>query len=225
MQESCNPYWERLQNWPGDDMSWDGRRRPSLSSVPYENPDSTPRQTRWEMCSQYAYSIPDPASVEFVAKHLGSRAVEIGAGTGYYASMLARIGTQVICYDSDPPHRSTQNHWFSPRKPANQWQMYGDLAGFLRPVYQEVYYGGPGKAARYTCPLFLCWPPMSSMAYKALKCYAGSKLVYIGEGGGGCTADEAFFALLDKQWHEVDEHTPVQWSCIHDYITVYERSV
>jgi hypothetical protein len=64
---------------------------------------------------------------------------------------------------------------------------------------------------------------MSDMAYKALKAYTGNKLVYIGENGGGCTADDAFFALLEEKWEEIDEHQPVQWSGIHDWITVYER--
>lgn len=217
-----NPYWETLRSsWPRDEIMWKWKRKfqPGLLSVPHELLGVIPRdqvKDRWDICREYAWSIPDPISLEFVASHLGARAIEIGAGTGYYASMLAQHGTHVICYDSHPPQRSTENWWCSPAGSKR-------LLGQLRPVYQEVYWGGPGKAAHYTYPLFLCWPPMSGMAYKTLKAYAGNKLVYIGEGNGGCTADEAFFELLDRRWNEIDSHQPVQWSGIHDEITVYER--
>lgn len=220
-----NPYYEELtERWPCDEIAWEFHRRwqPSFLSVPYDQLASTPRdqvKDHHDLCRQYSWSIPDPASLEFVSRYLGRTAVEIGAGTGYYASMLAQLGTYVTCYDQHPPHRSGKNHWHSPRV-----NRYGELTGETRPVYCGVYHGNHNKTARYDCPLFLCWPPYGdSMAYKALKAYAGKRLVYIGEGPGGCTADDNFFALLDREWEQIDEHTPLQWSCTHDYITVYDR--
>jgi len=219
-----NPYYEEMLRWPRDEIAWtyDHRWEPATLSVPYHLLSIIPREQireRTDLCIQYSWSIPDPASLAFVASHLGRMAVEIGAGTGYYASLLAKLGTYVICYDKCPPHRSGGNFWHSPRHRDEDI-----LTWETRSVYHGVYHGDHNKAARYTCPLFLCWPPYAQdMAYKTLKAYAGTRLVYVGEGPGGCTADDNFFALLDREWEQIAEHRPLQWSGIHDWITVYDR--
>lgn len=72
--------------------------------------------------------------------------------------------------------------------------------------------------------LFLCWPTYNKpMAFRALQAYQGNRLVYIGEGSEGCTGDEAFFDLLEQEWHLVEQRRGVSWSGIRDSIMVYER--
>lgn len=167
----------------------------------------------------YAWAVPDPHSLAFVASHLGKSALEIGAGSGYWAYCLAQLGTFLTCYDVAPPQLCADNHYHSPRK-----GRYQPLSGERRDVWYHVYKGNHNKTARYDYPLFLCWPPYEdSMAAKALKAYRGKKLVYIGESEGGCTADDAFFAILSKRWELIDMHRPVQWHGIHDLIEVYVR--
>lgn len=220
-----NPYWEEVQRFPQTRGIWGNSREVEWFEVSYEKlPYLTPEQQanirhREHLCIQYAWSIPDPISLAFVSEHLGNTAIEIGAGVGYWAYCLAQLGTHVTCYDIAPPQRIAANHWHSPRK-----GRYEALTGELRHVWQEVYYGNHNKAKQYTYPLFLCWPPMSSMATQALKGYRGNTLVYIGEGSGGCTADDAFFALLDKEWESIADHRPVRWSGINDFIEVYTRA-
>lgn len=73
--------------------------------------------------------------------------------------------------------------------------------------------------------LFLCWPPYDKdFAYNVLKAYQGNTLIYVGEGEGGCTGDDNFFKLLEKEWEEVaydDGFT--SWSGIHDQLIIYRR--
>jgi hypothetical protein len=222
-----NPYWDEVLTFPENEITWkyDHRWEPEQTSISWRDLDYISAvqkeqiRHRDDLCIEYAWSIPDPVSLEFVAGHLGKAAIEIGAGSGYWAYCLKQLGTHVVAYDAAPPQRIDTNHWHSPRK-----GHYQGLAHYLRPVWHEVYWGNHNKAARFDYPLFLCWPPYDDgMATKTLMAYRGSKLVYIGESSGGCTADDAFFALLDKHWELVDEHRPIQWSGIRDYISAYTR--
>lgn len=225
--EIKNPYWDELQVWPPDEieMRYRGIWRPGLMSVPIRDLAQAHVQglkvrNRNDMCGKYAWSIPDPLSLQFVAQVLEEKAVEIGAGTGYWASLLSQMGVDMVCYDIDPPQHTGQNHYHSPRNER------GDaLLGITRDIFFDVRAGNHLMAAKHPDrTLLLCWPPYDNdMAFLALQAYQGKRLVYIGEGDGGCTADEQFFKLLAEQWHLVSCHTPVQWSGIHDEIEVYER--
>lgn len=222
-----NPYWEEVSRFPKSDITWkfDHRWAPEWMNPDWRDPrypaavKNEQVQHRDDLCVRYAWSIPDPVSLAFVSRHLGPNAIEIGAGSGYYSYCLAQLGTHVICYDVAPPQRATHNHFHSPRKAHR-----GELTNQTRPAWREIYHGNHNKAARFDYPLFLCWPPYASdMAAKALRAYQGSKLVYIGEHEGGCTADDSFFEILGKHWELVDTHRPIQWAYINDVIEVYLR--
>ena len=218
-----NPYWEEVQTCPKE-QACRGHYCISMFALPYEQWSSATSlksmRCREHLCNEYAWSIPDPDSLAFVAHHLGERAIEIGAGTGYWASLLSQLGVDMLCYDLYPPDETGQNIYHSP---ANEER--SRLLGVVRKIFFRVHAGNHLLAAQHPDrTLFLCWPPYDNpMAYDTLKVYTGNKLVLIGEGEGGCTGDDAFFALLNEEWEGMESHTPVQWSGIHDYIEVYER--
>jgi hypothetical protein len=221
--EIKNPYWDMVQKFPGDSVEQEYHHRWVPDPYPWRSEppkmDGKPI-SRNDLCGKYAWSIPDPVSLHFVAQSLGEKAVEIGSGTGYWASLLSQMGVDVVAYDLHPPQHTGQNHWHSPRN-----GHYGELLGITREIFYDVREGNHLLAAQHPDrTLFLCWPPYDEeMAYHCLQAYQGQRLVYIGEGDGGCTGDDAFFALLGEAWHLVESHTPVQWSGIHDVIEVYER--
>lgn len=73
--------------------------------------------------------------------------------------------------------------------------------------------------------LMLCWPPYGEpMAMDALRGYRGQHVIYIGELGGGCTADDAFHSELATKWHFVEELPIPQWWGIHDSVYIYRRT-
>lgn len=217
-----NPYWDMVQKFPGDGIELKYHHRWVPNPYPWEDRPTMDGKfvRRDDLCGLYAWSIPDPASLQFVAQALGEKAIEIGAGTGYWASLLAQMGVDMLAYDLHPPQHTGQNHYHSPRNEEGR-----SLLGITREVFFDVRAGNHLMAAEHPDrTLFLCWPPYEGeMANLALQAYQGSRLVYIGECEGGCTADNAFFELLSEQWHLVESHTPVQWSGIHDVIEVYER--
>jgi hypothetical protein len=204
LQPFENPYWEAIKGLVTD-----------TRSIPREYDD-----LRWPYCNQYTMAIPDPETVAFVARHLAPYAVEVGAGTGYWAWLLGQLGIDIVAYDTAPPDRCTTNSHHSP---------YDVEAcvflGLLRETYAPVQVGGPEVLSQHTArTLFLCWPPYrSAMALRCLECYAGQKLVYLGEGWGDSCATDAFFDRLRRDWREVECHWPVHWYRLNDRVIVYER--
>jgi hypothetical protein len=180
------------------------------------------REKRYELCWRYCWAVPDPDTLDVVAKWLGPKAIEIGAGTGYWAWQLSERGVDIVAYDAKPPDRVTTNYWCSPRT-----GRYGELVGELREVFFPLQKGGPSMLARQAHAdrtLFLCWPPYNEdMASLCLEHYQGERLVYLGESAGGCTGDAQFFEALERDWALVETHRPMQWDGIHDWVQVYER--
>lgn len=223
-----NPYWDAVRALPGDDITlrYERRWQPRLHAPPPGWPfgrlggdpnDHGP--SREELVRRYAWAICDPASLAFVANHAQGRVVEIGAGRGYWAWQLAQLGVDVVAYDLHPPDRGG-NYYHSPRTAP-------DGRPSMEPVivYHPVRRGGAPRAAQHPDrTLLLCWPPYGgSIGWRALRAYTGHRVIFIGEDWGGCTADDRFFRVLARDWVEVATHQPVQWSGMHDQITVYDR--
>lgn len=214
-----NPYWDEVAPLF------------TLPPMPYGTPLSGPAwrrrmdaemkqmRARDDFVRRYAWAVPDPASLDFVAQWLGEKAIEIGAGTGYWAWQLTQRGVDIIAVDSAPPDRVDNGYV------ASRDEVSGKVIPRIKATYHEIVEGTyellPSAPSR---TLFLCWPPCADdMAYQCLLSFRGSRLVYIGEGNGGCNGDAAFFEELEKSWREVAAHRIVQWYGINDYITVYER--
>jgi len=198
-----NPYLEKFEKSHGGKA-----HRPNFDSpfemykkyldFKYNSPFS-----RDVLVREYAYAIPDQRALEIIARH--GPIIELGAGTGYWAWLLRQMNVEVFAYDLHPPPHE-ENHWYSNAK-----------------TFTEVLKGDVDVLDRHPdCTLFLCWPP-GGMEQDALVRYRGQRVVYIGEGIGGCCACDEFFETLDKEWEEVEEATVPQWDGIHDYLTVYER--
>jgi hypothetical protein len=73
-----------------------------------------------------------------------------------------------------------------------------------------------GDAATFDDPpeqtRMLCWPPYADgMAQQARARYGGARVIYIGEGEGGCTRDDVFHAALAEQWKLAASYEIPQW--------------
>ena len=157
------------------------------------------------MVAMFAWAVPNEAALKLVAKF--SPLVEIGAGTGYWAHLLTERGADVIAYDNAPP-ATHKNNW------------HGQRECFF-PVRFGTDVSIVGNDDR---TLFLCWPPYDDpMGANCLRLYRGNRLVYVGEGSGGCCGDDEFWDLIERNWREVESLGIPQWYGLHDALTVYER--
>ena len=169
--------------------------------LPHKYPDVSVYALRKDLFKKYAWAIPTPDIINRIVQ-FAPRIVEIGAGTGYWESLLADAGADIVAYDIAP----CKNDWCD-----GQWF--------------DVQPGGTEMAVEHhDRALFLCWPPYDeTMAIDALNTYKGRAVIYIGEGSGGCTGDDRFHERLRRFWKEVDCFPLEQWDGLHDYLCLYRR--
>lgn len=151
----------------------------------------------------YSWAIPNDEAIAALVKH--SPIVEIGAGTGYWANLVTQAGGDVLAYDIAPG----KNEWC-------------DVPACYHPVIKS--YAAPAALRHPDRALFLCWPPYRALwLARALKAYKGTTVLYVGEGGGGCTGSDAFFDILARDFEEVETVDIPQWAHTHDSMTIHRR--
>lgn len=167
---------------------------------------------REPLCRAFSWAIPSDEVLEWIAMRC-PRIVEIGAGRGYWAKLLSDEGADVVAYDISINGGSMGE---------NGWHQAG--ADHVPTLWFPVQRGGPEQAAAFPSrTLFLCWPPMTTMAAECLGHYSGNEVLYIGEGSGGCTADDDFWSAIMADWEVEHELEIPQWPYIDDYLTLFVR--
>lgn len=159
-------------------------------------------QHHWAM--HYSYAIPSEEALTTIAKY--SPILEVGAGTGYWAALLAAKGADIVASDVAPPVTGNNK--------------YTDIVSYF--AIQRL--DAPHAPAAYPGrTLFLCYPPYNStMAHRAIAMHRG-RVIYVGEDYGGNCADDGFFDTLRRHWEQVEFLTLPNWPGLHTELTVWER--
>lgn len=167
-------------------------------------------EARARLAGRYSWAVPTEAVIARLARHA---VVEIGAGTGYWAALIARAGGDVMAYDAAPIGGTRLNEWHG---------LHGPDAPY-HPVM-----GGDATAAGLhpERTLLLCWPPWDDpMAWEALSAYHGAggrRVVYVGV-EYGCTGDDQFHDALYRNWRCVRTDRIPQWPHMSDNVTWWVR--
>ncbi len=118
-----------------------------------------------DLAQEYSYVLPDDRSLAALAG-LGAL-VEVGAGTGYWASRLRARGVDVVAIDEAPPDSERTNRYHA-----------------RTATWSEVIAGDHTMLTRYSDrALFLCWPPVFSRLGECLTYFSGDVVALIGDGG------------------------------------------
>jgi hypothetical protein len=118
-----------------------------------------------DLAQRYAYVFPDEGSLSLLAD-LGP-IVEMGAGTGYWASRLRARGVDVLAFDQAPPDEERANRYHAPTA-----------------TWSEVLVADQTVLTEHSDrALFLCWPPLFSSLGDCLTSYTGDTVALIGDGG------------------------------------------
>jgi hypothetical protein len=159
---------------------------------------------RRELAAIFAWAIPGSAALSLLGRY--GPLLECGAGTGYWAALLAAAGTDVVASDI-----LTDDH--RPWVPV----LPSDSAAAVRSNADRV--------------LFLCWPPYDDDAasYAALRAYQGDTLLYIGELRGrnsspGATGTVRFHRELTLNWSVAEQVALPTWPGLRDRLVVYRRN-
>jgi hypothetical protein len=163
---------------------------------------------RLELVRVYSWAVPSVGALNLIARH--APIVEVGAGTGYWASLLEARGVDTVPYDRAPPVANGDDNQY--HRGARTWT--------------RVHAAGAPVTARHADrSLLLCWPPHdTSMAQDALDAYDGSTVIYIGEGPGGVTATPGFFAALARGFAVTTSVAIPRWHGYGDRLSVWSRA-
>jgi len=141
----------------------------------------------------HAWAVPNKSILLEMVKY--SPIVEIGAGTGYWASKIKENGGKIDAYDACPP-RECKNIF------------HGKIE------YYPIKKGGPDQLTRAKYKrwsLFLCWPPPNNaMAFDCMKHFQGNVFLYAGNWendpeGDYPNANEDFFSYLNDHYNLVKQ--------------------
>ena len=142
-----------------------------------------------------------PEAIEIIRRY--SPLLEVGAGTGYWASELARAGADIIA--TDPGHS----------------------AGFFRrsPRYGQEILKLEARDAIRLHPernLLMCWPHTGGWTWEAARDFRGQRLIYVGEGRMGCTGGSFLFDILRERYEIEGELEIPTFRTIHDRLQVWK---
>lgn len=153
-----------------------------------------------------SWHIPTQDLISVIKKY--GPIVSVGSGFAYTESIAISQGADVIATDIEP---SDKNRW------CRDGKFYCSVEKLSADEAVKKY-----KDRN----VFMAWPPYDNpMAHDvALAMEPGRYLIYIGEGGGGCTGDSDFFEYLETNFIEVDSANIPRWSGLHDYCTVYRKT-
>lgn len=155
---------------------------------------------RYNFVRNYSWAFPSQDAVNEIVSFVGKNnsLLECGAGNGLWASLIQKEGIHVVATDQKPCYKF--------------YSVEGIDSVAAIKKYNDIN------------TLMLCWPSYDDpMGFNTLSTFTGNKLIYIGEGDGGCTGDDKFHDLLREEWKEVKEIDIRQWIGIHDAMFFFER--
>lgn len=130
---------------------------------------------RERLVNEFGWAIPNEEVLSYISAAFGEIS-EVGAGEGYWASLLAKRDVDVHAFDPE-----TNKTWYDVRRAS------------LDSVENWV----------TDNPTLLIWPPANDgLAVDVLDAQP-SHLLYVGETRGGCTANDEFFDRLTDEYEPV----------------------
>ncbi|TDH67921.1 hypothetical protein CCR75_004342 [Bremia lactucae] len=161
-------------------------------------------------CHLFAYATPTHEALNLIQQY--APIVEIGAGTGYWSSLLQRTGVDIVAFDKTPPHSNKT--------------LFNEYHGQV-PPFCTVQKGGPEVLSHDSMAtkksLLLCYPPPNDpMALQSLQLFQGDVVLHIGEWQGD-TGDSCFENELERCFRLVQEVLLPNWGNSAYSLTVWRR--
>lgn len=155
---------------------------------------------RDEAIKRGMWAIVTQSWVTNMADWIDNRSVlEVMSGRGWLAKALSEQGVTITATDD-----------FS-------WKINGH-----KPVFNVIKQNAWEAAKQSQDDLLLMsWPPYDdNTATRVIEAWGPDRpIIYIGEGEGGCNADDEFFRLFKSDLRQPDLWLP-RWPHIHDYIQI-----
>ena len=158
-------------------------------------------QHRHRLWRTFAYAVPTGEALELLARY--APILEIGAGSGYWASLLRQGGVEVAAFDK---FAIADNEYFDGNSP----------------TYTKVERGSDNVVRKYPGhTLFLCCPPPNhKLALNCLNQFCGKHVAIVGD-VSYCATVEFYQQLAD--WDFEAEVILPRFPGYDDSLTIYTR--
>lgn len=174
------------------------------------------------LCHLYSYATVSRATLNSLAETLAKckiqKILELGAGNGYLAHILAQsraVRVDVVAFDLQPPDVDQSSNEYHGNTPS-----YTHVEQGTEAILQS--YGGNLSQSA----LLLCYPPpCAPFAHQALEIYTergGQILVYIGE-FKGLTGNDAFERFLVNNYDCILRLPTLCWGTDASTVSVWKR--
>lgn len=210
--------WERIGQKGGWLKKSEKATREFLDEITKSGPQSInnfneqfeQRTRRNDHVSNYGWALPNEDAINQIKSFVGAdKIIEIGSGLGAWAKLLQSEGISITPTDiSIDPNvnrqigRSKGHTNIEVIDGVNAIKKYGDHS-----------------------VLMMVWPPYDNpIAFNVLNSFKGNKVIFVGEGYGGCTADDNFFNLLEEEWSLYSYISIPSWPMINDGLFLYIRN-
>lgn len=173
----------------------------------------------------FSWAVPSDDALQLIADASPHGVLDVGAGTGFWASLLAARGVDATACDSLPVGEAFNGHHALPG---------GGMSPPFCPVDRCSAATAAAAAGRRT--LLLCWPPsetadadappgQQSMAFDALRAFPGTTCVYVGEepATGACAGPRFGEALAHDGWALVKTLPLPRWPGASDSLFIYQQ--
>lgn len=177
-------------------------------------------------CHLYAYAAPTTDAIEAL-KAASGKWIEIGAGLGYWAAAMKKIGgMDVAAFDLRPTRANSAKTGNNSAKTERQPSPSNEYHGDATPFYDVV----AGDASSAACKdakhrgLFLCYPPpgdrVASDAFRAHAAAGGGLVAVVGEWDGN-TGSATFATELSAACALVRRVPLPQWGDTAHELTIW----
>ena len=208
--------------------------------TPNDSRDTIEERFEWRtcLCVYFAWAVPNERALDLL-KSMKKPILEIGAGTGYWAYLLADRGVDIVAYDMEESHDGHKHRF--------RHSMVRD--GGVEQAALCLKDGDEHKGRA----LFLCWPDIvgdsasddkdrGTFGFDCLKAYNGDTVIFVGELGpnvvraktnegwgdpfppGGSSSSEAFQTELKDKWRMTERVQLPNWPPYNSHLTVWVRN-
>lgn len=186
---------------------WDQLNNPylvdfnKLAQPNWSNPDTFIKYTNeWKkLVAQYSFAVPNYDILMLIAR-FSNNIVEVGAGTGYWASLLSKLDVQVSAYDTQENDIIDYSNSYYPVNVNN---------------HEIALKENPNSDLLLVWPdLTASWPIETITSHTRMVFYVGD---YRLTGGDG------FHMILSRKYSLVLRQLTISWQGTNDTLNIYTR--